>query len=571
MNYRFFILFCLLGVSLNAQNVTVIGYVFETGNRGSLNQVLVSITNKTSGQEVGKIYSNNEGYFEIDLPRDQYYVASAKKQLFKLQTLEFTTKNTAQGKKQFVKIQMEREPGYDFEVTLAPTRDSDDIPVDAIRGAWIEVYNNTTKEEILNLKDHPNLEFDVHFDKGNHYTLMIRKEGFFTKRMEAYVNVEGCILCFEGVGSVQPGVVDNLTDGNEMGVLLANVELVPLFSGKTFEVKNIYYDYAKSNLRPEAKKALKDLATALKDNPHVSVELGSHTDSRGTTFDNQKLSEARAKTAVDYLVNRLDIPRNSIIAAGYGETSLVNGCADGVECSEGEHQQNRRTEIKVLNITNKNRIQKTIAEIRLEEEFTKSVLEGEIETKVEKASSVGESAINESPLSDNQEQIVNKQTAQEKNQMIEEVVEETAIKVTSSLSPSSGKTEDLNVENELPAKVIRQKQMPQVENSIVQGSVAEQRRRYNEMKKAQAERYKLDDYTGYKVVIQSSKDPISTDHEIFKEHEDLLEYKASSGSMLYMIGNFKTQNEADEFVSRTTSRKYPGSYVVQFENGRRLK
>ena len=569
MKYRFFILFCILGVSLNAQSVTVNGYVFETGNRGYLNQVLVSITNKTSGQEVGKIYSNSEGYFEIDLPRDQNYVAFAKKQLFITQSLEFTTKNVETGKKLFVKIQMEREPGYDFEVTLAPTRYSDDIPADAIRGAWIEVYNNTTKKEILNLKDHPNFEFDVHFDKGNHYTLMIRKEGFFTKRMEAYVNVEGCILCFEGVGSVQPGVVDNLTEGNEMGVLLANVELVPLFSGKTFEVKNIYYDYAKSNLRPEAKKALKGLATALKDNLHVSVELGSHTDSRGTTSDNQKLSEARAKTAVDYLVNRLDIPRNSIIAAGYGETALVNDCTDGVECSEEEHQQNRRTEITVLNITNKNRIQKTLAEIRLEEEFMRSVLQGEMETKVEKAAGVRGLANSESPVSDSEMQVVGEQTDQEKNQKIEEVVEKTAIKLNS--RPSSHKTEDLNADNELPAKVIRQKQMPQVENSTVKGSVAEQRKRYNEMQKAQAERYKLGDYTGYKVVIQFSKDPISTDHEIYKKHENLVEYKASSGSMLYMIGDFKTQDEADDFVSKTASLMYPGAYVVQFENGRRLK
>lgn len=570
MKYCLFTLLCFLGVSLNAQEVTVNGYVYESGNRGYLNQVEVSFVSKASGQEVASVSSDQDGYFELQLLANQDYVALAKKQLFKPQSIDFSTRNIEVGKKHFLKIQMIREPGYDFEVTLAPKRDDENIPVDAVSGAWIEVYNNTTKKEVLNIKDHPKIEFDVHFDKGNHYTIMIRKEGFFTKRMEAYVNVEGCILCFEGVGSIQPGVVDNLTDGNEMGVLLANVELIPLFSGKTFEVKNIYYDFAKANLRSEAKVALKDLAAVLKDNPHVSVELGSHTDSRGENDDNYRLSQARAKSAVDYLVNKQEIPRKSIIAAGYGESDLVNECFDGVECSEEDHQKNRRTEIKVLNISNKNRIEKSLAEIRVEEVFIESVLDGNLETREEGTSPIDRPILKDQTNTQNLE-VVKELSEIEENEMTEEVVEETIVRITQ--GNTNQKTAKQSVERELPAQSITKKRVQQAESQNVQGSVFEQRKKYNELRKRQAEEdnNKLADYSGYKIVIQFSKDPISGDHEIYQRHEDLVEYKAITGTMLYLIGDFESEEEAKEYNAKMAATIYPSAYVVQFENGSILK
>ena len=70
------------------------------------------------------------------------------------------------------------------------------------------------------------------------------KKGFFTKRMEAYVNVEDCILCFDGVGDVRPGVSDVMTRNNTMGTLLANVELDRVELDKSIKIENIYYDLA---------------------------------------------------------------------------------------------------------------------------------------------------------------------------------------------------------------------------------------------------------------------------------------------------------------------------------------
>ncbi|MEO8589018.1 MAG: OmpA family protein [Flavobacteriales bacterium] len=118
---------------------------------------------------------------------------------------------------------------------------------------------------------------------------------------------------------------------------------------KPILVQNIYYDYDKWDIRPDAAIELDKLARLFTDNPDLSFELGSHTDSRASDVYNIVLSEARANSAVDYLI-RKGVDPHRITAKGYGETRLVNRCANDVECSEEEHQANRRTEFKVTKV-----------------------------------------------------------------------------------------------------------------------------------------------------------------------------------------------------------------------------
>lgn len=115
-------------------------------------------------------------------------------------------------------------------------------------------------------------------------------------------------------------------------------------------IENIYYDYDKWDIRPDAAAELDKVAQLFIDNPQLSFELGSHTDSRASDAYNLLLSDARAKSAVDYLIRR-GVHPDRITARGYGERKLVNHCTDGVACSEEEHQQNRRTEFKVVKVT----------------------------------------------------------------------------------------------------------------------------------------------------------------------------------------------------------------------------
>ncbi|MEL7159281.1 MAG: OmpA family protein, partial [Bacteroidota bacterium] len=112
-------------------------------------------------------------------------------------------------------------------------------------------------------------------------------------------------------------------------------------------VLDIKYDLGSADLLPVARFELDRLVRYLTDYPSDRVELGSHTDSQGGTEFNQRLSERRAQSAVDYIVGK-GISPNRIIAHGYGESRLLNGCTDGTPCSDEQHRVNRRTEAKLL-------------------------------------------------------------------------------------------------------------------------------------------------------------------------------------------------------------------------------
>jgi outer membrane protein OmpA-like peptidoglycan-associated protein len=111
----------------------------------------------------------------------------------------------------------------------------------------------------------------------------------------------------------------------------------------------IFFDFDKWDIRPDAHEQLNKLVKLLKDNPKVNIELSSHTDCRGDDSYNQRLSERRAKATSRYLTER-GIKSKRIKSKGYGEKKLINKCADGIPCSAEEHQENRRTEFKVISI-----------------------------------------------------------------------------------------------------------------------------------------------------------------------------------------------------------------------------
>ena len=118
---------------------------------------------------------------------------------------------------------------------------------------------------------------------------------------------------------------------------------------KNFVIDNIYYDYDRWEIRPDAARELDKLVLLFKANPDVQFELSAHTDSRASRSYNLVLSDARARSAMDYLV-RHGVDPARITATGMGEEQLLNHCGDGVECSEELHQQNRRTELRITGI-----------------------------------------------------------------------------------------------------------------------------------------------------------------------------------------------------------------------------
>ncbi len=127
-----------------------------------------------------------------------------------------------------------------------------------------------------------------------------------------------------------------------------SIELVldKIYTNKEINLKNIYYDYDKWDIKEEAKPTLDELVKLLNVNPQINIQLSSHTDCRGTDDYNIVLSQKRAQSVVDYLISK-NIEAKRLIAIGYGETQLLDLCVCEI-CTENQHQINRRTTFKII-------------------------------------------------------------------------------------------------------------------------------------------------------------------------------------------------------------------------------
>ena len=135
----------------------------------------------------------------------------------------------------------------------------------------------------------------------------------------------------------------------ESKIFEVELELETVALETTITLENIYYDYNKADIRTDATEELKNLVRFMKDNPKANIQVNSHTDSQGKDAENLILSDKRAQSVKAFLVE-LGIPAERIVAKGFGETKLTNGCDDGVKCTEEQHQANRRTEFTILKL-----------------------------------------------------------------------------------------------------------------------------------------------------------------------------------------------------------------------------
>ena len=118
---------------------------------------------------------------------------------------------------------------------------------------------------------------------------------------------------------------------------------------KVFDIKEIYFDLNKSDIRPDAAVELAKIVEVMKEYPKMKIDIRSHTDSRASDAYNLALSDRRAKSTLEWIVKQ-GIERKRLTAKGYGETRLVNGCSNGVPCTEEEHQANRRSEFIIVSM-----------------------------------------------------------------------------------------------------------------------------------------------------------------------------------------------------------------------------
>jgi len=205
-----------------------------------------------------------------------------------------------------------------------------------IPGVKVELFDedlNFLKDTETNEKG----EYDFSLDCDTRYIIRVSKESYETAEELLRSGSE-----FEKNFQI-PGV--SLEKGEELGVTKA---------GKGDDLRNllqldpIYFDLDKSNIRAYAEVELQKVLAVLKKYAQMKIDIRSHTDSRAGDAYNLVLSDKRAQSTVNYLVQK-GIDKSRVTGKGYGETQLINGCDNNTDCSEEEHQLNRRSEFIILN------------------------------------------------------------------------------------------------------------------------------------------------------------------------------------------------------------------------------
>ncbi|MCI5057992.1 MAG: OmpA family protein [Flavobacteriales bacterium] len=207
-----------------------------------------------------------------------------------------------------------------------------------VPSARVIINDNLSGNEIAKIETPESGKFkqEIQTNVGDylHYDVKIEKEGYLSTTYDVKHKVEG------------EGETMNIT--GESGIDL-NKAKIGADIGKLFDVKSIYFDLNSSKIRPDAATELDKIVSAMKNNPGIKIELGSHTDSRGSDEYNLSLSDKRAKSSAAYIISK-GVNSERILGKGYGETKLVNKCTNGVKCSAAQHQENRRTEFKIIEI-----------------------------------------------------------------------------------------------------------------------------------------------------------------------------------------------------------------------------
>ena len=174
--------------------------------------------------------------------------------------------------------------------------------------------------------------------EGTTQTTMVDSSGQYTFRLKP--NVQYTISASKE-GFITSGFKLN-TKNIFTGDLINDLLLEEVFVEKAV----VQFDFDKAQLRSDALMALEPMLKTLQRNKQVTLFIGAHADSYGTTYYNKSLSDRRAKSVLDFFTER-GIARARIEAVGFGEELLLNQCSDGVECSDVEHSMNRRAEVKV--------------------------------------------------------------------------------------------------------------------------------------------------------------------------------------------------------------------------------
>ncbi|NSW46328.1 MAG: OmpA family protein [Bacteroidales bacterium] len=340
-------------------------------------------------------------------------------------------------------------------------------------------------------------------------------------------------------------------------VIDATLEPIEVSKGEYFVIRNIFFDYGKYDLRRESEIELQRLAQLMQKNPGLMVEIVGHTDALGSDKFNQKLSENRAKAAIDYLVS-LGIDPSRFVAKGMGKREFIaiNKNPDGSDNPEGR-QLNRRVEIKLLNTIPDNVIVEAInvpANLRYRKDA--KVKDTNVYTVLLLQQKEKELDVNVLNKLLNLTQTLKQDTLfkNNANPIKDNKIGDMLVFTAGEFKSKSDAMRILNAVNDLgftDANIISTEELTNISSNIARNYQQKQEEEEINVKK---------DYT-----IQVKAYTIPVDLSVFKGLKGVKENYCTDGFYRYTYGSFKNRAEALKEKERLTELGYPDAFIVNLE------
>lgn len=294
---------------------------------GEMVMKLVRKKEKFLGDPDTKTDRNGEGVVEVE--EDQKYVILVSKEGYASKEIAYNLKKDASMRP--LEVVLEPKNCIELSGTIRSTAEAKNL----IPGVLVRIINQCDNSEILTRTKFDGV-FEACLEIGCEYTIIAEKNGFEPQLTS---------ISMEKIRGRRSATIEmNMAPMDEFS------EKEPIRKGTVIVLENIYYDFNKSAIRTGAARELEGLVRLMETYKSMEIRLGAHTDCRGTDEYNLKLSEKRAESARQFLIDR-GIDKDRIKTLGYGETQPRNRCnCDVVECSETEHAYNRRTEVRIISI-----------------------------------------------------------------------------------------------------------------------------------------------------------------------------------------------------------------------------
>lgn len=315
-------------------NYLVKGTAFEKGSNKPLANSKVDLKD-ANGNIIKTITTSENGNYEFEVePQLSYELAGSLTKYFDGEN-KFNTNELGEKTELIKDVYLEKDPGLSLLALVTEAKTGTPL-----EGVEVSIADAFTKNPVADFTTPASGDFRKPLTGSKigdkiAYTIKLEKEGYLTKTVTftKQIDQEGEIKVHEAL--------DLTMSKLEIGGDLA----------KLIDIKPIYFDLGKYNIRKDASVELDKIVKIMNEYPTMVVELGSHTDCRSSMTSNMKLSENRAKSSAEYIKKRISNPER-IYGKGYGETKLLNGCAcEGTvksTCTEEEHQANRRTEFIII-------------------------------------------------------------------------------------------------------------------------------------------------------------------------------------------------------------------------------